>query len=111
MIIKGSIISTPAPCTPPPPNIPPSSVVVTLDVLLLRVKLKLQFACERPGEKREIRALMMVLGKFEEEIFICSLTAGHSLIADLFCFSYQHVNAIFAKKQLNMEKISNKIKA
>lgn len=93
---------------PPPPNILPSSVVVTLDVVLLRVKL--QFACKRPGEKGEIRALMMVLGKFEEEIFICCLTAGHSLIADLFRLSYQHVNAIFAKNQLIMEKISNKIK-
>lgn len=34
---------------PPPSNIPPSSVVVTLDVVLLRVKLKLQFACEPAG--------------------------------------------------------------
>lgn len=27
--------------------------------------------------------------KFEEEISICCLTAGHRLIAHLFCFSYQ----------------------
>lgn len=50
----------------PPPNIPPSSVVVSSDVALLRVKLKLQFACERPGEKREIRALMMLLGNLRK---------------------------------------------
>lgn len=99
---------------PSPPHIPPSSVVDMLDVVLLWVKLKLQFAYERPGEKREIReqALMMALRQFEEEMSICCLTAGHSLIvADLLCYSYQDANTISAKKQLNMENVFQKIKS
>lgn len=94
----------------PPSNIPPSPVVEMLAVALLRVNPKPPFAFERPVEKWGIgeRALMMALAKSEEEISICCLTAGHWLVLDLFYSTYQHVDAIFAKKQLNMEKKSKK---
>lgn len=87
--------------TPPTPNISQSSVVVTLTVVFLRAKL--HFACERPREKREIRALMME--HLRKRSLSAPLTAAQSLIADLFCFSYQHVDAIFAKKTVEYGQV------
>lgn len=59
---------------PPPPNIPPSSVGVTLDGVSPRVR--------RPEEGREIGALTTGVGTSEEEIFGRCPTAGHRLAAD-----------------------------
>lgn len=108
--LTGPIIPTTAPCKSPP-NIPPSPVVETLAVVSLRVNPAAAICIwEARGKvgNRE-RALMMALAKCEEEISICCLTAGHWLVVlDLFYSTYQHVDGIFAKKQLNMEKKSKK---
>lgn len=53
--------------TPPPPQtFLRAQRRYRQDAALLRVELKLQFACERPGEKREIGALMMLLGNLRK---------------------------------------------
>lgn len=107
--LTGPIIPTTAPCKSPP-NIPPSPVVETLAGASLRVNPKPPFAFERPVEKgnREQSSNDGISEMWGRDLYLC-LTAGHwLLVLDPFCSTYQHVDAIFAKKQLNMEKKSKK---
>lgn len=74
----------------PPPNIPPSSVAVSSDGCCVAASGAEAAVCMREAWGKEgNQSSNDAIRKFEEEISICCLTAGHRLVADLFCFSYQ----------------------
>lgn len=94
------IIPTTAPC-PPPHSSKPSSGNAGCRVAAgeAEAAICIRGACGKVGNWGRSSN-----DGIEEEIGICCLTAGHTLV----CYSYQHAHAIFAKKQLNMEKKSKK---